>query len=184
MRVTKNIFVLFGYLTLLGYSLVGLLLIYFVQQRDINDVLQGEALWLQILVGLVYGIVTALGISAIVDTKAFTPVRTFFTELMDMLRFKLSFTDGFFISLYAGIGEEMLFRAGIQPIIGLWATSVLFIALHGYIRFKHYSWVLFGIIMVLMSAGLGYLYEYLGLVSAMTAHAAFDVMGFRHLLKE
>ena len=107
-------------------------------------------------------------------------VKQFFERLF--VDVEVKWPDILLASFSAGVGEELFFRAGLQPFLGIWLTSILFIAIHSYIKMTK-AWLFFGFIMILMSAGLGYLYEYVGLVSAMSAHAAFDVMGFRALLK-
>lgn len=38
--------------------------------------------------------------------------------------------DWFILSLSAGLGEEILFRGALQPVFGLWATSLLFAIAH------------------------------------------------------
>ena len=80
------------------------------------------------------------------------------------------------ISLIAGITEEFLFRAAIQPLLGIWITSLIFIALHGYIRFKSVNHLLFTIFTFALSMMLGYLFIYFGLLSAIIAHAVYDYM--------
>lgn len=80
------------------------------------------------------------------------------------------------LSFFAGAGEELLFRGAIQPLLGIWVTSVIFVGLHGYFKFKSPGHIIFGGIMFGLSAGLGYLFEYAGLIAAMSAHATYDVI--------
>lgn len=78
------------------------------------------------------------------------------------------------ISLWAGFSEELFFRGVLQPAIGLWVTAVLFVALHGYLRWGGARHLAFGALMIGLSAGLGFLARYVGLGSAMIAHAIYD----------
>ncbi|MGB0839061.1 MAG: CPBP family intramembrane glutamic endopeptidase, partial [Chitinophagales bacterium] len=81
-----------------------------------------------------------------------------------------------------GIGEEWFFRAGLQPYLGIWATALLFVLIHGYLDFRNRPLFICGLFLVIMSAGLGYLYEYIGLASAMIAHGVYDLIVLCRLL--
>ncbi|MDX2003205.1 MAG: CPBP family intramembrane glutamic endopeptidase [Chitinophagales bacterium] len=89
-----------------------------------------------------------------------------------------------FYSFCAGVGEELLFRGGIQPLIGLWPTAVIFIFLHGYLRFGSLEAVLSGFYLILISAALGFLMIYRGIYAAMAAHFIIDVIMFFFIKKE
>ena len=75
--------------------------------------------------------------------------------------------------------KELLFRAALQPWIGIWLTSLLFgiahsgtARLHEGVSAGKFAYLLFAI-----GAGvsLGLLYRSAGLVASMTAHAAYDI---------
>lgn len=167
--------------TIVGFSALAALVIHFFQDRTTAQVFQSDyVLWIQISVGIVYGIISAITVSSLLELKFCEPVKNYFEQLF--INIKVKWPDILLASFAAGVGEELFFRAGIQPFLGIWLTSLLFIAIHSYIKMTK-AWLFFGITMIVMSAGLGYLYEYVGLVSAMAAHAAFDVMGFRSLLQ-
>jgi membrane protease YdiL (CAAX protease family) len=56
-------------------------------------------------------------------------------EVMDQLNELLlgnidSVGDWLLLALAAGIGEEVLFRGALQPVLGIWATSLLFAIIH------------------------------------------------------
>ena len=88
-----------------------------------------------------------------------------------------------FLSLCAGIGEELFFRAGIQPFLGVWWTAVFFVLLHGYLNPKNVRISIYGLVMVGIIAGFGYLFKYCGIFSAITAHAVFDMVLFFSMIK-
>ena len=56
------------------------------------------------------------------------------------------------VALLSGVGEELLFRVGLQPILGLWVTSLLFGLLHtapgirGWALFAFLGGVFFGLL--------------------------------------
>src|SRR5690625_7116241 len=59
------------------------------------------------------------------------------------------------LSVVAGISEEFLFRAAIQPLLGVWLTSAIFIGIHGYIRFSTFPKLLYTLFTFLLSCALG-----------------------------
>ena len=79
------------------------------------------------------------------------------------------------VSASAGIFEELFFRGVLQPILGLWPTAVLFVVLHGYVQWASWRHLLFTALVILLSAGLGYLAREVALSAAMLAHAVYDV---------
>jgi membrane protease YdiL (CAAX protease family) len=94
-------------------------------------------------------------------------------------------SDIVLISVAAGVAEELLFRAALQPLIGVWWTSLLFAAVHAnYAPLRHdrSDWgfsaaallTVFG-----LSVLLGVAYEYAGLAAAVAAHATYDFLVLR-----
>ncbi len=126
-----------------------------------------------------FGIVAALAALVLVKSYWFKASRIYFTGLIASLN--PTFVHVIFYSFCAGVGEEILFRGAIQPHIGIWWTSVLFIFLHGYLNPFNLPITLYGIFMVLISSGLGYLFELYGIYAAMIAHFIFDVVMFSFL---
>lgn len=84
------------------------------------------------------------------------------------------------IALAAGFGEELLFRGALQPMLGIWLTSALFVVAHtrAY-RFNELSSrvLLQAVSVFAMSVFFGYVAQYAGLVAAMIIHAAIDIAG-------
>ena len=84
------------------------------------------------------------------------------------------------IALAAGFGEELLFRGALQPVIGILATSLLFVLAH--IRAYRFNGLSKRVL--LQSVGLfavsvvfGYIAKYVGLVTAIIIHTTMDVAG-------
>lgn len=98
----------------------------------------------------------------------------YIVQVISEMRFK-NF-DTLQVSLFAGAGEELLFRGAIQPLLGIWVTSIIFVGLHGYFKFKTIGHLAFGAMMFGLSVGLGYLFEEAGLLAAMSAHAVYDII--------
>jgi membrane protease YdiL (CAAX protease family) len=78
----------------------------------------------------------------------------------------------------AAVGEELLFRAALQPWLGIWAASLGFALVHsGTARVREglsigkLSYVIGTLLAALV---LGHLYRSAGLLTTMIAHAGFD----------
>ncbi len=128
----------------------------------------------QLLSGAAFGIVSA-GIISLVIWR--TPISEILAEyaIVDLvMKMRFSPFDRVQISLFAGVGEELFFRGAMQPVLGIWLTSLIFVGMHGYFKFKSLRHILFGVMMFSLSVGLGLLFEWAGLVAAMTAHVVYD----------
>ncbi len=170
-----------GLLTLVGMGGIGLLLILLVHQIPWQDLFPDNLQdWgLQLGAGIVYGWLSSLLMLQLLRRRVMDAARTVFSNLMQ--RFRMRTVDIVFISLCAGMGEELLFRGGIQPWIGVWATAVVFIALHGYLDLKDKPVLVYGLFMVVVCAGFGYLMRFMGILTAITAHTVIDILLMKYL---
>jgi membrane protease YdiL (CAAX protease family) len=86
------------------------------------------------------------------------------------------------ISIIVGVSEEIMFRAAIQPLLGVWLTSMFFTVVH--LNFaaserKNTDWLLalFSIGSIYaISVILGFLFIRFGLLSAIAAHIIYDML--------
>jgi membrane protease YdiL (CAAX protease family) len=138
-------------------------------------------MWQELAFGIVGGLVFGVIARAVMRQKAMKNIMEDLPVIKIMRKAKLSFADLISISLVAGITEEWLFRAALQPLLGLWLSAVLFVAIHGYFRFTSLAEVFFGAFMLVLSLGLGLLFEHAGLMAAMFAHATYDLVVMRDL---
>ena len=74
------------------------------------------------------------------------------------------------------MGEELFFRCAVQPYLGVWITSFLFVLFHGYINPFNLPLTVYGIYMVLVIGVLGLFTEFIGIGTAMAAHTMIDVI--------
>jgi membrane protease YdiL (CAAX protease family) len=84
------------------------------------------------------------------------------------------------IALCAAIGEEMLFRAALQPLLGLWIASLVFLVVHTPVyRFRHLDRATLVQAAGVFGAGLvlGLVFQYVGLLAAMLVHLWIDIVG-------
>jgi hypothetical protein len=84
------------------------------------------------------------------------------------------------IALCAAIGEELLFRAALQPLLGVWIVSLVFLATHVPVyrfRRRDRASLVQAIGVFGASVALGYIFMVVGLLAAMIVHAWIDIVG-------
>jgi hypothetical protein len=180
----NNALIIMGWATLIGFSLLGLGLIYWVQAESLSRVfLSGKPLYLQILVGvglgLLFGLIASLGAKKGVFEKTNKMVQNTFKHP------KINHFHYAWVAFCAGVGEEICFRAGVQPLIGLLPTAIIFIALHGYLfLYKEKGFVLAVFFMLLLSVLLGLVFIYFGIFAAIILHAVYDYIVIWYVAKK
>ncbi len=169
--------------TLVGFPLIGFVANWFFRFVAVDSLLDTSIGYgKELIFGAIFGVVAALVGWTVVQLPL---LKGAYDDISDKIAaFNLSVWDVVFISLCAGIGEEILFRGFVQPVLGVWLTAVIFVAIHGYLRPDHWRRSIYGIYMTLVIAVLGYMREYWGLISAMAAHAVIDMVLFYFTLRE
>jgi membrane protease YdiL (CAAX protease family) len=172
--MNKSVFLL-GLITLLGFGIGGILIITYFQDLSFLEIWRrGDSTFLQLGKGGLAGL-SASGIALfIISRKFFEKEGAFYYGLIGKL--SLNRSGIIFLSLCAGIGEEIFFRAAIQPFLGISLTSFLFVLLHGYLTPKNLRLSIYGLVLTVIIIGFGYLFELSGLLAAITAHAVFDLV--------
>ena len=168
-----------SWLTLFGMSAIGILLIHYLQKKSVHDaLLGGKDYYQQVISGLFFGGISSLLSLLLVKSRQLKSVRSFFENLMHEIN--PSFINILFYSFCASVGEEVLFRAGIQPLpwVGIWPAAVVFVFLHGYLNPYNISLTVYGVFLIVICSGFGYLFKFFGLTSSITAHFVYDVSMF------
>lgn len=128
----------------------------------------------------IYGLAIGIGFGLLVLEILKRP--TFKAELdkqrLMIKSFNLNYLDAFLLSICAGVGEELLFRAGIQIGLGPILTTLLFIAIHGYFSFKSWKDNVYGIVLIPFILLLAFGYNELGIWFCISAHFAYDWVFF------
>ena len=182
MKLTKNTMFSLSVFTLFGFSGIAYLILLFSDEIDYYSMFSYDNLWISLPVGLGFGALSAgLGI-LLLKLPALRLTNALYTSMFKEL--DLHWTDILFYSFCAGVGEEILFRGVLQPLLGLWFAAVLFVLLHGYISIKDWKKSIYGVFLVFVSAGFGYLFSYIDIYAAMAAHFIFDVIMFFKLKNE
>lgn len=163
--------------SLVIYLFIATLLFYFFHDGGLFEVfMHGYSLGIQLLSGTIAGAASAAVIVIFSTRKPVGPVLDDFSIFRILKKTNFSWFDRVQVSIFAGVGEELLFRGAIQPLIGVWLTSIIFVAIHGYISFRTAGHILFTLLLFGLSMMLGYLYIHVGLVAAMAAHGVYDLL--------
>lgn len=133
---------------------------------------------LGIMLGILYALIALWVMQAPVFEKL--PVR-----VEKMVRdMKLNFWDCVFLSICAGLGEELLFRSGVQFYLGPIITSIIFVAIHGYLNPFNWRMSLYGLVVLPFILLISYGFIVFGLWFAVAAHFAYDLVLFTTMSKE
>lgn len=171
--MNKSQLYLLGLITLIGFPVIGALIIWLLKPEGFQFSLV-YPLYQQVAIGLLIGIIfgfIALGVSKMPFMQ---PVVAKYSSMLSHIDFQWS--DILFISLCAGVGEEYFFRGVLQFYWGIWPTAIFFVAIHGYLDPRNWRLSIYGTIMVLLIAALGYVNDHIGLPSAMIAHTVIDIV--------
>lgn len=168
--------------TLLLFPLAGWGILAIFRDHSLAIMFRSAAsVWIQIPTGIALGFALGFGAQYVVSRPFLGGVEKKYSIIIANL--KLKHWHIIFISLCAGFGEELLFRGAIQPLIGLWITAIVFVAIHGYLDPRDWKMTIYGIYMTLAIAALGYYTDYVGIIGASLAHAGIDYVLFKHLIK-
>lgn len=158
---------------------IALALIHFVQRVPLPQALAAGMPWLDQL-GL--GLALGLGVSLV---SAVTTLRKPSAEAVQRTaasyaRLDLSGWNPVWISIGAGVSEELLFRAALQPLLGIWGASLLFLLAH----IRAYEFKRLDRAALIQAAGVfgmglafGLAFEHIGLLCVMVAHTVIDIVG-------
>jgi len=182
MEVSRKTLYLLSAFTLTGFPLLAWLVLVFSNDVSFIDIFKhGTTLSEQLLRGLIYGLIAAANAVWLVRLEFLKPVTGVFKDLLGHI--KLNWVDVLFFSFCAGVGEEIFFRGALQYHWGVWFTAFIFILIHGYLSITDWRITLYGILMVIIVAGMGYLMNNYGIWAAAMAHFVFDVVMFGYLIK-
>ncbi|MEW6096838.1 MAG: CPBP family intramembrane glutamic endopeptidase [bacterium] len=114
-------------------------------------------LWLELMIGIGLGLFFSVTIFFIV--RRIATFRDLFDWIVEVIFGPLNYLGIFYVSCIAGISEELFFRGGLQPLIGIIPTSVIFGLLHMgfYKKLLPYGLYAFGLSLVF-----GYLFLIIG----------------------
>lgn len=160
-------------------AVIGLIIIHFSREQPLSQVLLAGMPWLDQL-GLGAALGLAVGLVSAVSTLRKPSAEAVQRTSASYARLDLSGWNPVWISLGAGISEELLFRAALQPLIGIWGASLLFLLAH--VRAYEFRRIdratlmqAGGVFGMALAFGLGF--EYIGLLAMIVAHSIIDIVG-------
>ena len=165
-------------LTCVVFSLIALLIIFVAEQRSLSVFRGPMALGSQLLYGL--GLSAVAAVASYVSFRLTSQSEATRNTIIAYGRLDLSGLNPVWISLAAAIGEELLFRAALQPLLGVWITSLVFLLTHTPVyqfRKLNAATLVQAVGVFGASVALGFIYQYVGLLAAMMVHTALDVVG-------
>jgi membrane protease YdiL (CAAX protease family) len=150
---------------------------------ELNEFLQTTSFQaVPVSYGLLFGIIYAFFASVILKAEIFEKLPLRIDKLVKDLN--INVLDGIFLSLCAGIGEELLFRSGVQHYLGILLTSVIFVAIHGYFSLKNIKMFLYGIVVFPFILLISFGFDHFGLWFSICAHFSYDLTLFIAMIKE
>lgn len=159
------------------WLLLGNLIILYIQDKSLGVIVrQGDSFLLQVGMGLLTGASIGLLSIGLMKLPSFYKILDEYAIIRQVKELSISPLQIVYVSLIAGITEEILFRGAIQPVTGIWWTSLIFIGIHGYLRFQSIPQFVYSLFTYSLSAVLGLLFIYFGLISAIAAHFIYDVV--------
>lgn len=178
----KQQFLLLSWITLFLFSAIGVFLLWYFENKSIADILEWDQFFNPInLIGLEMGLMYGFIVIIITQAPFFNNLTNDQSYLIKSLN--LSTTEITFASFCAGFGEEILFRAGIQNWLGPILTSILFIAVHGYIHPLSWRKSIFSVILLPFILLIAYSYTIFGLWFCIAAHFSYDLLMFVATIK-
>jgi hypothetical protein len=152
---------------------VGGMLILWARGRDLDSLFESSRLWQRTAIGALIGSIAAAVCALIVrSVPRLSRLRSLAEHAVEGIEPR--WHTMFVIAVSAGVSEEFFFRGALEPVIGPWLTSLAFVAVHGALR--RGGSVAFVLFLFAASTGLSALNAWQGLVCAMAAHAAYDLV--------
>lgn len=172
-QINDKTILILGAITLYGFSLIAFLIIFLFSESTFYDlVFRGQSIFTQLLHGSIYGFLAYIAILPFIKTDFLGDL----SESVELFASRMTIEQIIFISFAAGVGEELLFRVALQHFWGIWFVAFLFVLIHGYLSLKDFKVFLYGLMMVFISAGFGYMANQYGILSSITAHFWIDFL--------
>lgn len=176
----KRSLYLLGLITLIVFPIPTFVVLYYFCNIQPLEILQFESFQIipvgfGLQLGFIYGILALL----LMKSRIFDDLPMNIEQVVKRMR--LSFLDALLLSLCAGIGEELLFRSGVQFFLDPVTTSIIFIAIHGYLNPLNWRMSIYGLIILPFVLLISYGFEYFGLWFAIAAHFMYDFVLFRSI---
>jgi membrane protease YdiL (CAAX protease family) len=166
-----------GVLLILGVAITCL----FQTRPLFSEWMVGIALWQQSVVALGFGALAMIGAEIAFRITYFRRVMVLPPAMQNI---DLSGSAPLIISLAAGVSEEILFRAALQPLIGIWFASAVFSVAHlrtASVAGSPLKKVVYLVNVFVVGLALGLVFQKIGLVTVILVHAIIDFVALRSM---
>jgi len=170
-----------GLVTLVGFPLLALPVLYFFDQSFLELFVLQTATLYSIPFFLSAGIVFGLFIIWLSEHPFFEESLSDYKHLL--ARFKITTWSAIYLSICAGVGEEIFFRGALQPQLGIWITAIFFVAIHTYYSFKNWKKNVFAVLLTLFIVLMGWGARDLSLWHAIAGHFSYDLVLLMYIRK-
>jgi len=172
-----------GLVTLLIFPIPTFIALPWLEAISINSIFQWENFTVfNIGIGIELGVAYAFLALLFMQAPIFESMPNRVEKIVQDMH--LTLWDCVFLSLCAGIGEELLFRSGVQYYLGPLITAIFFVAIHGYLNPFNWKMSLYGLIVLPFILLISYGFITFGLWFAIAAHFAYDLVLFLVITKE
>jgi membrane protease YdiL (CAAX protease family) len=173
--MTKKKLYLLGMLTLIGFPLLSFIIHLLTSETSFYVLFYSvQNIYLELIIGSIVGwSIASIGWEIMLSNF----MKEELVKYLNLFSYRsLNLPVIIFISLSAGIGEEIFFRGILQPFLGVIITGIFFVAIHGYINPKNWRISIYGLYMTIGIILIGFLSERVGLITAIVSHAIIDLV--------
>lgn len=178
----RSIYIL-GFITLLVFPLPAYFYWFWQDGVSLKDFIRWEEILKpETAFGMIFGVIYAFFALLFMGAPVFEEMPNRVENLVKSMR--LTIFDALFLSICAGVGEELLFRAGIQPLLGVWTTSIFFVAIHGYLNPRNWRMSLYGLLVLPFIVLISFGYTTFGQWFSIGAHFSYDLVLFMTIIAD
>mgnify|MGYP006099252351 CR=1 FL=1 len=178
----RSLYIL-GLITLIVFPIPTFLVLWFIEGTMPGEIIQLETLSIyNVVMGLQFGVGYAFIALIVMRAKVFQKLPVRVEKIVKDM--KLTLWDCLFLSICAGVGEELLFRSGLQFYVHPIIVSVIFVAIHGYLNPFNWRVSLYGLVVLPFILIISYGFIEFGLWFAISAHFAYDLILFTSMSDE
>lgn len=166
-----------GLVTLLAFPIPTFIVLPWLEKIPVDSIFQWENFTVfNIGIGIELGVAYAFLALLFMQAPIFETMPNRVEKIVRDMR--LTLWDCIFLSICAGVGEELLFRSGMQYYLGPIITAIFFVAIHGYLNPFNWKMSLYGLIVLPFILLISYGFITFGLWFAIAAHFAYDLVLF------
>ena len=170
-----------GLITLVIFPLLAWPILYFTDRHFFDLFTIENDQFLSIFSFLSIGIFFGLAVIWISEHPYFEDSLSKYTKIL--INFKITIWRAFYLSVCAGVGEEIFFRGALQPLLGIVLTAFFFVAIHGYFSIKDWKVSFFALLLTGFIIILGWSAREFSLWHAIAGHFSYDFVLLLYLYK-